>query len=419
MVRLDLITVCMLGLCLGFSVALDKAFSKEHITKCEIDAMRLGSSLGDVFNGPVDARDWSERMHQNFIAKHLGFAPWLSSGLKGSGKTLTNDDINMIREEHGWVGHNSTDSPYAVLNKKWIYMFGDSTTRQIWASFAASFQGNNFERNAKEWTRQYCNKQGHRVNHPKGGVFPEEGWEGPCGVNEVTCYVSGYGDGGLLTFDWKHFPYEDYDEHIFGENGIWHSDPIKAGPDAGRRPDLFTLQSGMHTCWHAHPDGFYSKGLTEFNQTMYDAHVRQLDTLYAKTREAVNRRSESGKEPATKVVVLTSGAVYKTHGTTSLDECILRFNRKSTDLAHKYGFAVLDRGEIERRFMYKSLYSDNAFIQEDMHLPMPAQTIIATCLLNMFTCLSSDPQKLGVRPYAQHVEGGSGSQPLLFSAPSP
>ena len=88
-------------------------------------------------------------------------------------------------------------------------------------------------------------------------------------------------------------------------------------------------------------------------------------------------------------------------------------------MAHKYGFAVLDRGEIERRFMYKSLYSDNAFIQEDMHLPMPAQTIIATCLLNMFTCLSSDPQKLGVRPYAQHVEDGSGSQPLLFSAPSP
>lgn len=28
-------------------------------------------------------------------------------------------------------------------------MFGDSTTRQIWASFAAPFQNINFERNAK------------------------------------------------------------------------------------------------------------------------------------------------------------------------------------------------------------------------------------------------------------------------------
>ena len=39
-------------------------------------------------------------------------------------------------------------------------------------------------------------------------MFPEEGWRGPCGLNEVTCHVSGYGSEGLLTFDWKHFPYE-------------------------------------------------------------------------------------------------------------------------------------------------------------------------------------------------------------------
>ena len=40
------------------------------------------------------------------------------------------------------------------------------------------------------------------------GVFHHEGWRGPCGLNEVTCHVSGYGEGGLLTLDWKHFPYE-------------------------------------------------------------------------------------------------------------------------------------------------------------------------------------------------------------------
>ena len=26
---------------------------------------------------------------------------------------------------------------------------------------------------------------------------------GPCGINEVTCHVSGYDEGGLLTYDWK------------------------------------------------------------------------------------------------------------------------------------------------------------------------------------------------------------------------
>ena len=83
---------------------------------------------------------------------------------------------------------------------------------------------NKFERNAKEWTRHYVKQQPiHAVaaaadlflplwqcapqtngerrkkKHVKGGDYPEEGWMGPCGVNEVTCHVSGYDDNGLLT----------------------------------------------------------------------------------------------------------------------------------------------------------------------------------------------------------------------------
>ena len=126
-----------------------------------------------------------------------------------------------------------------------------------------------------------------------------------------------------------------------------------------------------------------------------------------------------GNETATQVIVVTSGAVYKNHGTTSLDECILRMNRASVDLAHKYNFAVLERGEIERRFMYKSLYTDKPVVLEDMHLPMPIQTIVATTLLNLMTCLSSDPSKIGIRKFIEHNEGNSGVQPLLFTAPNP
>lgn len=54
-----------------------------------------------------------------------------------------------------------------------------------------------------------CAGQGkYRLSHGKQGVFPNEGWRGVCGRNEVTCHVSGYGSEGLLTYDWKHFPYE-------------------------------------------------------------------------------------------------------------------------------------------------------------------------------------------------------------------
>lgn len=92
-----------------------------------------------------------------------------------------------------------------------------------------------------------CQKQAHRAHHVKGGSYPEEGWRGPCGVNEVTCHVSGYGDKGLLTFDWKHFPFEDYDEYLFGSGdgltspGAW----VTGLPgEPTRRPDILTIQSG-------------------------------------------------------------------------------------------------------------------------------------------------------------------------------
>ena len=53
---------------------------------------------------------------------------------------------------------------------------GDSTQRQIWATFLSPFQSNDFERNAKMWTRENCARQyPHRKKHPSGGHFPEEG----------------------------------------------------------------------------------------------------------------------------------------------------------------------------------------------------------------------------------------------------
>ena len=63
-----------------------------------------------------------------------------------------------------------------------------------------------------------------------------EGWGGKCGNNEVTCDFSGYGPSGKITFDWKHFPYEDYDEWLFGETGKWGNDTTI------RRPDFLTFQ---------------------------------------------------------------------------------------------------------------------------------------------------------------------------------
>eukprot|EP01036_Dinobryon_divergens_P028403 gene28403-37340_t len=346
--------------------------------------------MADVFNAPVGDQDWDERVHQDFITEQLGFAPWMAHGT-----TLTSKNSKELQERGGWHGKDINDSPYAILNHKWVYMFGDSTTRQVWASFAASFQGNNFERNAKEWTRHYCNKQSNRVHHAKGGHFDNDGWRGPCGVNEVTCHVSGFGSQGLLSFDWKHFPFEDYDSWFWGNEGPW----IKGfGGEGERRPDMLTVQFGMHSCWHASPQGLYSGHLREVNSTMLESHLNQIPVLMASIRRAVDFTAEVYRNESLKtntearappiVVIVTSGATGMGDNGTTIDNCILRFNRIASVVAHQYGFAVLERGEIERRLMYKSLHSPQPLLAVDMHLPQPAQNIVATSLLHLFTCLN-------------------------------
>eukprot|EP00597_Dinobryon_sp_UTEXLB2267_P000089 CAMPEP_0170057304 /NCGR_PEP_ID=MMETSP0019_2-20121128/361_1 /TAXON_ID=98059 /ORGANISM="Dinobryon sp., Strain UTEXLB2267" /LENGTH=389 /DNA_ID=CAMNT_0010261979 /DNA_START=205 /DNA_END=1374 /DNA_ORIENTATION=- len=351
--------------------------------------------MADVFNAPGGDQDWDERVHQDFITENLGFAPWMAHGIHNSGGlTMTNRNAKEIYEAGGWTGKQVKDSPYDILNHKWIYMFGDSTTRQVWASFAASFQGNNFERNAKEWTRHYCNKQSNRVHHVKGGHFDDEGWRGPCGVNEVTCHVSGFGDKGLLSFDWKHFPFEDYDSWFWGDKGPWMAG---FGGEGTRRPDMLTIQFGMHSCWHASPQGMYSSHLSEINSTMIEDHIAKISILMAAIRRAVDHTAEVYKnesdatgimKPPPMVVIVTSGSTGMGDNATTIDNCILRFNRVASIAAHQFGFAVLERGEIERRLMFKSLFSPQPILTVDMHLPQPAQNIIATCLLHLFTCLN-------------------------------
>jgi len=397
---------------------------ENEVSRCEISSLKLGSDIADVFNAPIGEEDWNERVHQDLIIEKLGFAPWTANGISGTGgKTLQGNDARAIYEKAGWGGKNIAESPYAYLDHKWIYMLGDSTTRQVWASFASPFQGNNFERNAKEWTRHYCNGQSHRKRHAKNGEFDHEGWRGPCGVNEVTCHVSGYGDKGVLSFDWKHFPYEDYDEYLWGTEG-----PFRAGfPGEGlRRPDVLTVQMGMHTCWHANPEGLYSKHLPGINDTMVEAHLKSIPKLMQSIREAIDQDvvpkapSAAGDvqtQTRTTVIVLTSGSTGMDTGGVSIDTCIRRFNRAATKAAHDYGFAVLDRGEIEHRLMHKSTLAEHPILRSDMHLPQPGQNLVSTCLLHLMGCLSNSTAGMKINSdvlskRAVHSHAASAAKPL-------
>jgi hypothetical protein len=389
----------LFGFLLVISASEQKEFQNEYLSdgegraygsplsRCEFLTLRLGSELTDAFNAPDLNKNWNERIFQDVIVENLGFAPWITQGLNGL--TVTGKSAKDLHAKKGWVGKATEESPYSIVNHKWIYMLGDSTTRQVWASYAAPFKGNNFERNAKEWTRHYCNKQEHRKKHAKDGHFDEEGWRGPCGVNEVTCHVSGYGDKGILSFDWKHFPFEDYDDFLWSDEGPW----VSGFPGEGlRRPDLLTVQTGLHTCWHAIPEGMYSQHLNATNTAMIEQHINGTWKLMSHIRKALDKKNlvsnsgDSVRNPTT-VVVLTSGSSGLGEHGLKTDFCIQKLNRATMDAAHAYGFAVLDRGEIERRLMYKSNSAGHPVIPVEMHLIQPAQNIVATLLMHLYSCL--------------------------------
>lgn len=166
--------------------------------------------------------------------------------------------------------------------------------------------------------------------------------------------------------------------------------------EGNRRPDVLTLQLGLHSCWHAIPDGLYSLHLPGVNESMIEAHLADIPRLLAAVRQAIDSYAPTPENSAkaytqkTSVIVVTSGSTGMGVQGLRTDNCILRFNRAVSEAAHANGFAVLDRGEIERRIMYKSVESSKPYLKNDMHLPQPVQNIISTCLLHLLSCMDRD-----------------------------
>ena len=187
----------------------------------------------------------------------------------------------------------------------------------------------------------------------------------------------------MLTIDWKHLIYEDYDDWLF--NGIgspFSADfdpPEKRSNSTMRHPDVFIVNMGLHTCYHAyeHGDKFkvdyiqsQTKDIERFMLTMHTAvkRLRKLgmrahrggqgsrnqhaevvgNHLNGSTTEAVSGRQKTVAGThlhhlSPTVVVVTAGrAFYRNNQSMrrEIDLCIVHMNRAVTRYAHKYGFHV-------------------------------------------------------------------------------
>ena len=359
-------------------------------TECEVEALTTGTRLADVYNSLDEQTEWDVRIHNDYLTEHMGFAGWIQQGTWGSkGVTPLKQSAAALYKRGGWAGARdpkdlqASHSSYWPLENQWLYMMGDSTQRQIWGSINSPLEGHDFERNAKEWTRENCAKQyPRRKKHPEGN-HPDEGWSGKCGNNEVTCHMSGFGARGKVTFDWKHFPYEDYDEWIFGPQGLWGSG-ASTNNGTDRRPDILNIQVGLHTCFHA-----FNPGTGAVNHTFVQWHTRDLPRLMRAVRTAVDLprtpHADAGLN-RTLVIFSTSGRIG--NPSPDLDRCSWTFNRALALEAHRHGFAVFEREEIERRLLFKSEHNAvQSYIKTGLHLASPSPQIIATSLAAMIGCL--------------------------------
>ena len=344
-------------------------------TECEIEALQVGTALADRFNSLDEGTNKDVRMHNDYLTENLGFAKWLKEGF-----TPHKKHAHHLQAKGGWLDRPSLNiSSHWALEDQWLYMMGDSTQRQVWLTFVAQFVNSTVENDAKDWTRKHCARQdSYRKAHPVGGNFVEEGWDGWCGLNEITCDFPGYGSEGRITYDWKHFAYEDYDEWLFGvynETGKWSTDKND------RRPDILTLEMGLHTCYHA------ING-SSVNQTTIKRHEDDIPKLMKAIRNAVDRQLTSDGIP-TMVIVSTAGRTG--YPDVVHDRCTWRYNRILVHEAHKQGFFVLEREEIERRLVYKTEYSaHNPPMWYELHLPAPSAHIVGTSLLALISCLKKN-----------------------------
>eukprot|EP01035_Chromulina_nebulosa_P024247 gene24247-31520_t len=337
------------------------------LTDCEYEGLNIGSELADSFNSMDEATEFDVRVHSDYFVEHTGFAGFLQSGTwKNTGLTAEKHSAVAAQKKGGWNGcKNLASSSYWALENKWVYLMGDSTMRQVWVAFQNPLQNREFEKNAKEWAREKVIAELSFI------VTTLICWGAPhkCALNEVTCHNPGFGRDGKITWDWKHFPYEDYDEWVFGESGVWGTNVSQP------RPDVLVLQMPLHTCVHGldpHREGHH-------NASMIQRHEEDTAVLMRAVKAAVDRPPKT-----TMVIVMTGGRNFIKGNDPRVNRCQWRLNRIAAHHAHLNGFPVFEREEIEHRLLFKSEFSPyNKPVTPHIHLDIPGPQIVSTALLAM------------------------------------
>jgi hypothetical protein len=189
-------------------------------------------------------------------------------------------------------------------------------------------------------------------------------------------------------FHRKHTPLDEYDQWLFGTEGVW-----PAAPDTNARvPDVLVVQIGYSTCL---PSFDAEKSATELQhgEDEFNTHVQQVDALLDAIKAAVARpqpaSSSAGDTPARPTTVIISTAPRSAVGNSKANFCTWKLNRIIARAAHNRGFIVFEREEMEHRISFKSEYAEDLLqIGAVDAAPAPVSSFVSTALLSMINCLA-------------------------------
>lgn len=117
---------------------------------------------------------------------------------------------------------------------------------------------------------------------------------------------------------------------------------------------------------------------------MLHKHTYDIAVMMAAVHAAVDR--VPSHMPRTNVIIQLPGRAGNTDNRG--DACSRSFNRILAFQAHRHGFVVLEREEIERRLLIKSeYYGDHRTMKPNLHLENPGPNIVGTSLLGLISCL--------------------------------
>jgi hypothetical protein len=178
------------------------------------------------------------------------------------------------------------------------------------------------------------------------------------------------------TYYRKHTPYDEYDKWLFSTGGPW----TNTGPQS---PDLLVLQVGRSTCAHS-MDSRKASTEMHLDETARGVHVKQIEGLMDAVKEAMKRAGRSKHS----VLVVTAPRVVV--GNYAADSCMWEVNRRIARAAHRRGFAVLEREEIEHRLGYRMEHSVDLFGREGFTpVEPPSAGVVTTTLVSMLQCLGN------------------------------